>query len=91
MEMLNAGGLLLITFLTVASLLYQKEMLTTKLGRLSILLCVALYWSRAIEEIFVSPVFSIIIFVSCFLIGLIYMLLLLPLKVSIENAESVTT
>jgi hypothetical protein len=90
MEMLNAGGLLLIAFLTIASLFYFDEVLTTKIGRLTILLCIALYWSRAIEEIFISPSFSIMIFVSCIFVGLIYLPLLFPARIQVEHSESIT-
>lgn len=80
MEMLNAGGALMIFFMAFASLLYKEEMLTTKLGRLVIILTLLLYWSRAVEEVTIAASFSIVIFASCLSIGFIYFLLLLPAK-----------
>ena len=80
MEMLNAGGALMIFFMAFASLFYKEEMLTTKLGRLVIILTLLLYWSRAVEEATIAAGFSAVIFTSCILVGIIYFLLLIPSK-----------
>lgn len=89
MEMLNVGGLLMILFITVASLSFKREMLSTSLGKLVSLLNIALYWSRAVEEIIISPVTSPIILISCFILGLIYVPLLFTSKKEIEEPNSV--
>lgn len=89
MEMLNVGGLLMILFIAVASLFYKKEMLTTSLGKLVSLLNIALYWSRAVEEIIISPVTKPIILISCIVLGLIYLPLLSASKTEIEESKGV--
>ena len=76
MIMLNAGGTLFIVLFSVASLAFIKDMLTTQLGKLVILFVVLLYASRAIEEIIISPHFSLLIFTICLLIAAIYFSLL---------------
>jgi hypothetical protein len=51
MEMLNAGGTLMIIFFAVASLAFAADLLGTRLGRLVLWLVFAVYFSRAIEEV----------------------------------------
>jgi hypothetical protein len=72
---LNVGGTLLIFFVAIASAFYAREILTTGIGRLVLLLGALLYLSRAAEE-FVWFRFSPVIFFSCLLVGLIYTVLL---------------
>ena len=81
MLMLNAGGTLFIILFAVASLGYVKEMLTSKLGKLISLFVFLLYASRAIEEVIISPEFSLAIFAVCLVIAAIYLVLwLLPMQ-----------
>jgi hypothetical protein len=76
MIMLNAAGTLFIILFTVASFVFIQDMLTTRLGKLLISFVALFYASRAIEEIIVSPQFSLFIFVICVLISAIYVVLL---------------
>lgn len=81
MLMLNAGGTLFIILFAVASLGYMQEMLTTKLGKLISLFVFLLYASRAVEEVIISPEFSLAIFAVCLVIAAIYLVLwLLPMQ-----------
>lgn len=81
MLMLNAGGTLFIILFAVASLGYVQEMLTTKLGKLISLFVFLLYASRAVEEVIISPEFSLAIFAVCLVIAAIYLVLwLLPMQ-----------
>jgi hypothetical protein len=63
--MLNLGGILFILFFTLAFLLYSREVLSTRLGGLTLLFCSLVYGTRALEEIVISPHFSIVIFSTC--------------------------
>jgi hypothetical protein len=74
MEALNVGGVLFIFFFAYASFFHGKELLTTGLGRVVLLLVAALYISRAGEE-FVLFKFTPVIFGSCLLVGIIYVTL----------------
>lgn len=76
MEMLNAGGTLMIAFFAVASLGFATDVLTTRLGTLVLGFVAVLYLSRAVEEIVISPHFSALIFGVCLAIAGIYMVLL---------------
>jgi hypothetical protein len=79
MEMLNAGGALMIVFFAVASLAFAADLLGTRLGKLVLGFVSLLYLSRAAEEIWVATRFSALIFAVCAAIGLLYAaLLLLP-------------
>lgn len=75
MEMLNAGGVLIILLFAISSLCYAEEMLGTRLGRLVLLFVFLLYGSRAIEEIVISPRFSPVIFIVCALLAGLYLVL----------------
>jgi hypothetical protein len=75
MEMLNAGGVLLILFFAISSLCYAQEMLGTKLGKLVLLFVFLLYGSRAVEEIVIAPQFSPAIFIVCALLAGLYLFL----------------
>lgn len=72
MEMLNAGGTLMVAFFAVASFACVADILNTRLGRLFLWFVVALYVSRAAEEIVVAPHFSAVIFVACAVIAALY-------------------
>ena len=74
MEALNVGGILFIGFFAYASFFYQKDLLETRLGQLVLLLVAVLYLSRAVEEFFLFK-FTPLIFVSCVLVGAIYVAL----------------
>jgi hypothetical protein len=76
MLMLNVGGILLIGFATFASLFCIKDVLTTRLGKATIFLIILLYASRAVEEIIISPGFSLVIFTTCLAVAAIYALAL---------------
>ena len=79
MEMLNAGGTLMITFFAVASFTCFGDVLSTRLGKQFLGLVCALYISRAVEEIAISTHFSAVILVVCLLIAAVYLaLLVLP-------------
>jgi hypothetical protein len=81
MEMLNAGGTIMIVFFAVGSFGFAADILKTKLGKLFLGFVSLLYLSRAVEEIVLSPRFSVVIFGACMLIALIYLaLLLVPFK-----------
>jgi hypothetical protein len=75
--MLNAGGTLFILFFTVVSFFCIVDLLTTRLGQLTLSAVVLLYLSRAVEEIIVSDDFSIVIFATCLLVSIIYSVVLM--------------
>lgn len=79
MTMLNVGGTLFIILSAIASLCFMNEMITTKLGKLILIFVFLLYFSRAIEELIISPTFSVIIFLVCMVISAIYLVLFLLL------------
>lgn len=76
MLMLNTGGILIIGFAAFASLFCMDDLVSTKLGKSTLLLVILIYASRALEEIIISPVFSIVIFASCLAVAAIYALAL---------------
>lgn len=76
MLMLNTGGILIIGFAAFASLFFIDDLMSTKLGKATILLVILIYASGAFEEIIISPAFSIVIFVSCLTVSAIYALAL---------------
>jgi len=67
---LNAGGTLFIAFFAYAFLARGADLLSTGLGRATLAVCLLLYWSRAVEEIFWFR-FSPAIFVTCLAAGAI--------------------
>jgi hypothetical protein len=77
MIMLGVGGTLMIAFLAWASLRYRDEMLNTRLGNAVIALSVLVYLTRALEEIWIAPVFSFPIFIACLAVSVIYLFLLM--------------
>lgn len=84
--MLSLGGILIILFFTLAFLLYAREVLSTKLGRLSLLFCSLVYGTRALEEIFLSPHFSIVIFSSCIITFLLFLMIWIMQKRSLQTS-----
>jgi len=72
LQMLNVGGSLFILFFTLAFLAYPVEVVNTRVGRLSLLFCVFLYGTRAVEEIFWAPVFSPVIFSVCMVTTILF-------------------
>jgi hypothetical protein len=91
MEMLNAGGTLMIVLFAVASLACVEEMLSTRLGKLMLGCVFAVYFSRAVEEIIVSPRFSPGIFAVCLLIAVVYlMVLVVPVRIQRPRAAAVS-
>ena len=91
MEMLNAGGTIMIVFFAVGSFGFASDLLNTKLGKLFLGFVSVLYISRAVEEIVLSPRFSAVIFGVCVLIALIYLALLLvpfrPARIEGQSAR----
>ncbi|HLP46441.1 MAG TPA: hypothetical protein VK469_10860 [Candidatus Kapabacteria bacterium] len=83
--MLNLGGILIILFFTLAFLVYSREVLTTKLGGLALLFCSIFYGTRALEEIILSPRFSIVIFSSCIITSLLFLVIWIMRKRSSPN------
>lgn len=80
MTMLNNGGILLIGFAAFASLFCAQEMLSSRLGKATIILIFLVYFSRAVEEIVLSPEFSVLIFVSCLVVAAVYALAFAGIK-----------
>lgn len=76
MFMLNAGGILIIGYAAFASLFCIDDLVSTKLGKSTLLLAIFIYASRALEEIIISPAFSIVIFDSSLAVAAIYALAL---------------
>jgi hypothetical protein len=75
MEALNVGGTLFIWFFAYAFLLRGKDLLSTGLGRATLVVSLLLYWSRAAEEFFLFS-FTPAIFISCVVMGAIPVALL---------------
>lgn len=92
MEMLNAGGTLMIIFFAIGSFGFASDILGTRLGKLFLGFVSVLYLSRAAEEIVLSPRFSPVIFGVCVLIALIYLAMFLrpyrPGKVEEHTART---
>ena len=81
MTMLNVGGTLFIILFAIASLCFINEMISTKLGKLISIFVFLLYFSRALEEVIISPTFSAVVFIVCLVISVIYLVFfLLSLK-----------
>lgn len=74
MEALNLGGVLFLFFFSYASFFQGKELLQTGLGRAILALAAVLHLSRAAEEFFLFR-FTVTVFVSCVLVGAIYVAL----------------
>jgi hypothetical protein len=73
LEMLNVGAILFVFFFAYTSFFCGKELLTTALGKAVLVLILLMYVSRAIEEVILSPTFSIVIFATCLLVAGVYL------------------
>jgi len=73
MEMLNVGAILFVFFFAYASFFCGKELLTTALGKAVLALILLMYLSRAVEEVILSPTFSVVIFATCLLVAGVYL------------------
>jgi len=76
MHAFNAAGTLFIVFFVVVSFFFRDDLLTTRLGRMTLGLVSALYLSRAAEEFFLFR-FTPLIFGSCAVVGGLYVAILL--------------
>ncbi len=77
--MLCVGGTTMIGFAAYTSLFCIQNMLTTKLGKATLLFIILIYSSRAVEEIVLEPHFSALIFVTCLITALVYgLVMVLP-------------
>jgi hypothetical protein len=74
MQMLNVGVVLVIAFATFASLLCTHDLITTGLGKTTIILIALFYAMRAAEEIVLATEFSPVIFGICLAVAVIYIL-----------------
>ena len=72
LEIFNGCGTLFILFLTVVSLGYTREALTTGVGRLTLWLAVTLYALRGLAEFIVTPRVTPAIVATCFVTSLLY-------------------
>jgi len=73
LEMLNVGTMLFVFFFAYASFFCAREMLTTWLGKAVLVLILLSYLSRAVEEVILSPTFSVAIFATCLLVAGVYL------------------
>jgi len=73
MEMLNIVGTLVIFFFAYTSFFHRTDLLTTGLGKATLLLITLFYLLRAAGEIIIFPEFSALIFALCLLVGGIYL------------------
>ncbi len=72
LQMLNVGLILMLAFATFASFACERDLLTTRLGRATIVLIALFYGVRVAEEIVISPAFSPLIFGLCLVAAVIY-------------------
>jgi hypothetical protein len=75
-EAFNVFGIIVVFYFAYISFFQQRDLLSTKLGKSTMVLVALVYLSRAIEEFFLFE-FSFIIFIPCVLAGGIYIVLLL--------------
>ena len=73
MELLNLSGTLMIGYFALVSFSSQRELLATRLGRMTLGLIIALYGTRALGEWLISPRFSLLIFLMCLLTAALYL------------------
>ena len=74
MQMLNVGVVLIIAFAMFVSFFCRRDLLTTILGKTTLILIALFYATRAAEEIVVATSFSPMIFGVCLAVALIYVL-----------------
>jgi len=75
LQALNVAGILLILFLAIIFFVCTED-LSTKLGRLTILLGVLVYLTRALVEVIFFPRINVVILAICVLVGLLHLLAL---------------
>ena len=74
MQMLNVGVVLIIALATFVSFYCRRDLLTTDLGKTTMILIALFYGTRAAEEIILAPSFSPMIFGICLVVAMIYVL-----------------
>jgi len=74
MQMLNVGVVLVIAFATIVSFFCVRDLLTTSLGKTTMILIALFYATRAAEEIILAPSFSPMIFSICLVAAVLYIL-----------------
>lgn len=77
--MLAIGGTLFILFLGVA-LMWVREVRSTTIGKMLLLLGSCTYLTRAVEEVWISPEVSLPILIVCAVTGLLHMVPLFARK-----------
>jgi uncharacterized membrane protein YedE/YeeE len=77
MGMLNISTALLVFFLAIGSIFFIKDVLTTRIGRFTLMVGFLLYALRAISEVVLFPVFNVGIFVVCVIVAALYLVALL--------------
>ena len=77
MGMLNISTALLVFFLAIGSIFFIKDVLTTRIGRFTLMVGFLLYALRAIGEVVLFPVFNVGIFVVCVIVAALYIVALL--------------
>jgi hypothetical protein len=75
LQALNVGSALMVLFLAAIFFICTEE-LTTRLGRLTILLGVLSYLTRALVEVMFSPQIRVFILAICLVVGLLHFLAL---------------
>lgn len=76
MHMLNVGVIMILAFAACASFFCREELVSTPLGRMTLILIVIFYIVRALEEVILAPDFSAAIFGVCLLVALDYILVM---------------
>lgn len=74
MQMLNVGGTMLIFFVAYATFFQRDDLLSTSLGRTTLIFVTLFYLVRAAEEIIFRQAagFSLVIFVVCLAVAGLY-------------------
>lgn len=85
MKMLNAGGTLFILFMGMALTFVVREVSSTILGRLILILGAATYLLRAAEELFISTHVNVPILGTCLLVGILHLVAFLMLRCPCRN------
>ena len=73
-QMLNVGGILTIAFATFVSFFCTDDLMTTGLGKTTMILIALFYATRAAEEIVLAHNFSPMIFGVCLAVAMVYVL-----------------
>jgi hypothetical protein len=80
MQELNMGSLLMLVLVTCASLFCASDLLTTWLGKTTLVIIALFYGARAAAEILIAPRFSPLIFGACLLVALLYLLIIFSIR-----------